>query len=118
MGLRVLVVEDEIVIADELCLILGKNGYEALEPALSYNEAIRAFEAEAPQLAILDVRLSGSKSGLDVAQYIRKRSAMPLIFLTACGDPTSIMEMEAFAPLACLQKTFSKRVLLEKLKNR
>ncbi len=115
MGLKVLVVENEIVIADELCLILDKNGYEVLEPALNYNEAIRAFEVEAPHLAILDIRLSGKKSGLDVAQYIRKKSGMPLIFLTACGDPKSIREMEAYEPLACLQKTFSKRELLDKV---
>lgn len=116
MDLKVLVVEDEIVIADELCLILDKNGYTALEPAISYNEAIRAFEAEAPQLVILDVRLSGHKSGLDVARYIREKSGIPLIFLTACGDPKSMAEIAEFEPLACLQKTFFKRELLEKVK--
>ena len=115
MGLRILVVEDEIIIADEICLILSRQGFDVLEPALSYSEAIRSFDEDAPQLVILDVRLSGKKSGLDVARYIRRKSWVPFLFITACGDPKSMEEIAAFEPLACLQKTFLKHELLDKV---
>ena len=115
MGFKILVVENEIVIADELCLILSRHGYQVLEPALSYSEAIAAFEQEQPQLAILDLRLGSTKTGLDVARYIKHRSQIPLIFFTACGDRWSLAEMAELNPLACLQKVFTKRDLLERV---
>jgi DNA-binding NarL/FixJ family response regulator len=115
MGKKILVVEDEIVIADEICLILNKAGYSTLEPALNYVEATIAFDNERPDLLILDVKLSGKKSGIDVARYVRKRSQAPFLFLTAYGDPKSLEEMKSLEPLACLQKAFKKKELLDKV---
>lgn len=111
----ILVVEDEIVIADELCLILKKEGFQVLEPAISYNEATRSFLEHNPSLIILDVELSGNKTGLDVADYIRKRSEVPFLFITSCNDPKSMAEIAAFEPLACLEKIYLKAQLLEKV---
>jgi len=49
---KILVVEDEIVIADNICDILEKLGYEVLEPVINYSEAIEQLETEKPDLAI------------------------------------------------------------------
>lgn len=115
MSKQILVVEDEIIIADEISLILQKEGYEVLEPALSYSEAVNSFDLHFPDLVILDVQLSGQKTGLNVAEHIRKKSSLPLLFLTACGDPKSMAEIAGFEPLACIDKVFFKDQLIEKV---
>ena len=70
--INVLVVEDEIVIADDICDILSDLGYETLEPAINYSEAIASIEENKPDLAILDIQLAGSKDGIDLAWKIKE----------------------------------------------
>ena len=66
--LKILVVEDEMIIADNICDALDDLGYESLEPAISYTEAIIRIEEEKPDFAILDIQLSGRKTGIDIAK--------------------------------------------------
>jgi two-component system, LytTR family, response regulator LytT len=58
---KILVVEDEIIIADSICNALNELGYHALEPAINFTEAIESIESERPDIAILDIHLSGKK---------------------------------------------------------
>ncbi|MGB1004310.1 MAG: response regulator, partial [Salibacteraceae bacterium] len=67
--MKILVVEDEMVIAMNLTLILENLGYEVVGPASNFEEAIEELEVEVPDLAILDVNLEGVKSGIDVANH-------------------------------------------------
>ena len=59
---RILIVEDEVIIADNMCDTLNDLGYETLEPAISYTEAIATIEEEMPDVAILDIHLSGKRT--------------------------------------------------------
>ena len=61
---RILVVDDEVIIADDLSNTLTKLGYEVLEPALNYNEAIKTFDEEPIDLVVLDINLGTKKLGL------------------------------------------------------
>ncbi len=70
---KILVVEDEIIIADHICDTLEALGYEALEPVINYTEAIESIETEKPDIAILDIQLSGRKTGIDIAEKIRNK---------------------------------------------
>jgi len=74
---KVLVVEDEIITADDICFSLEELGYEVLEPANTYSEAVRTLEAELPDIAILDIRLTGKKSGIDLADKINADFGKP-----------------------------------------
>lgn len=112
MNKRILVVENEIVIADEICLLLTKLGYQALEPALNYSEAIKAFDTESPDLVILDIKLAAKKSGIDVANYIRNKSDTPFIYLTSYTDPGTLELAKATMPYAYLVKPFEKADIL------
>ncbi|WP_298419367.1 response regulator [uncultured Kordia sp.] len=105
---KILVVEDEIIIADHLCDTLNDLGYEALEPAINYTEAITMIEAEKPDLAILDIQLSGRKTGIDIAEKIRKDYDFPFIFLTSNSDPLTVSEAKKVMPPAYLVKPFTK----------
>lgn len=109
--IRILVVEDEIIIADNLCDIIEELGYEALEPALNYTEALEFIEQEKPDLTILDIQLGGKKTGIDVAKEIIKNYNFPYIFLTSNSDEATIREVKALNPPAYLVKPFTKEEL-------
>ncbi|MCG1034876.1 LytR/AlgR family response regulator transcription factor [Polaribacter sargassicola] len=108
---KVLVVEDEIIIADGICDTLEELGYQALEPAINYTEAIEIIIDEEPDIAILDVQLSGKKTGIDVARRIREDFHFPFIFLTSNSDSLTLNEAKEVRPQAFLVKPFSKEEL-------
>ncbi len=105
---KILVVEDEIIIADDICNILSKLGYEALDPVINYTEAIEAIEKYQPDLAILDIQLAGSKDGIDLAWKIKEDYEMPFIFLTSNADPVTVERAKKVVPPAYLVKPFNK----------
>lgn len=105
---KILVVEDEIIIADDICDTLEILGYAPLEPAINYTEAIERIEAESPDIAILDIQLSGKKTGIDLAKKIKNEYNFPFIFLTSNADSLTINEAKKVIPPAYLVKPFTK----------
>ncbi|WP_439130769.1 LytR/AlgR family response regulator transcription factor [Polaribacter sp.] len=108
---KVLVVEDEIIIADNICSTLQNLGYHVLEPALNFSEAVKTIEQNKPDIAILDIHLSGKKTGIDLAKIINTDYHFPFIFLTANADVKSVNAAKEVAPYAYLVKPFSKNEL-------
>lgn len=105
------VVENEMVIADTICLILRKLGYEVLPPAPNYNKALQLIEQNKPDLLLLDINLGGPKDGIDVAQFVRDNYSMPIIFLTANSDMLTVQRAKLVKPNAYLVKPFTKEDL-------
>ncbi|MGB0806868.1 MAG: response regulator, partial [Salibacteraceae bacterium] len=93
--MKILVVEDEMVIAMNLTLILENLGYEVVGPASNFEEAIEELEVEVPDLAILDVNLEGVKSGIDVANHINDHYSIPFIYLTSNSDSVTVNSAKA-----------------------
>lgn len=106
--IKILVVEDEIIIADNICKTLNDLGYEALEPALNFSEAISRIENENPEIAILDIQLSGKKTGIDLAKKINSDYNFPFVFLTANADSDTVKNAKKVTPYAYLVKPFSR----------
>jgi DNA-binding LytR/AlgR family response regulator len=109
--MKILVVEDEMIIADSICLNLEDLGYEVLEPAINYPEAVELLEEEKPDIAILDVQLSGKQDGIDLAETINKDFSIPFIFLTSNSDATTLERAKKVNPHAFLVKPFKKEDL-------
>ena len=87
---RVLIVEDEILIADTIKRYLEREGYQVVGIAISFEEAIQLYLQETPDITLLDIRLNGQKSGIDVAQFIQQQSKpKPFIYLTSQTDSRS-----------------------------
>ncbi len=107
-NVRVLIVEDEVIIADNICDALEDFGYEVLEPAITYAEAIQAIETFRPDIAVLDIQLSGKKSGIDLAETINEKFNMPFLFLTSNSDKITLEQAKRAEPYAYLIKPFSK----------
>ena len=105
---KVLVVEDEVVIADNICLTLEDLGYDVIEPAINYEEALELIETESPDLALLDIQLGGLKDGIDLAWKIKEDYDFPFVFLTSNADPMTIERAKKVTPPAYLVKPFNK----------
>jgi DNA-binding response OmpR family regulator len=82
----ILVVDDEPIVRDVVVRYLRRDGYQTREAATG-DEAREILEAETPQLVVLDVMLPGT-DGLELCRWIRARSDLPVIMLTARGDET------------------------------
>lgn len=108
---KILVVEDEVIIADHLADTLEALGYETLEPAIDFAEAVATIEEERPDIAILDIQLSGRKNGVDLAEKINSEYHFPFIFLTSNSDRETLEEAKLANPSAFLIKPFSKEEL-------
>jgi DNA-binding LytR/AlgR family response regulator len=108
---KIVVVEDEIIIADHLCETLENLGYEVFEPAISFTEGKELIDTERPDIAILDINLSGRKDGIDLAKYIRENHDIPFIFLTSFADKATLERAKQVNPPAYLIKPFNKEEL-------
>jgi DNA-binding response OmpR family regulator len=111
----VLVVDDEPIVRDVVVRYLARDGYRTLEAA-SGDEAQRLLERNSPALVVLDVMLPGL-SGLELCRWIRARSQVPIVMLTARGEETDrIVGLELGAD-DYLTKPFSPRELAVRVRN-
>ena len=108
---KILVVEDEIIIADNLCDTLEDLGYNPLEPAISYTEALVQVADCEPDIAILDIQLAGKKTGIDLGLKIKESYSFPFIFLTSNSDKVTLDKAKAAMPASYLVKPFTKEEL-------
>ena len=103
---RILVVEDEPLTAFDNENMLGDAGYEVVATLDSFEDAIAMLDKEEVDLVLSDLRLSGDRSGLDLARAAKARE-IPLLFATGHALPD---EARAVA-LGCLTKPYSERQL-------
>lgn len=80
--LRVLIVEDETIIAWDLRRTIEKLGCEVSSIASDADTAVASARADNPDLILMDITLRGVKTGIDAALEIRRFSAVPLVYLT------------------------------------
>jgi two-component system, LytTR family, response regulator LytT len=108
MKTKIGVVEDEVIIADNICNILEQLGYDVMEPASGYAEALEMIQKEKPDIMLLDINLNGKKDGIDLAWKIKEEYDIPFIFLTANADTATIERAKQINPPAYLIKPFNK----------
>jgi DNA-binding response OmpR family regulator len=111
----VLVVDDEEIVRDVVVRYLQRDGYETLEAA-DGAEALRLLEEQQPSLVVLDVMLP-QHDGLEICRWIRSRSDLPIIMLTARGEEADrIVGLELGAD-DYVTKPFSPRELAVRVRN-
>ncbi|WP_055412144.1 response regulator [Nonlabens sp. YIK11] len=101
---RILIVEDELMIAGNLERILSKGGYQVSAIAIDYEQAERQLKTHVFDLALLDVSLSGKKSGVDVAKLINQEYGIPFMYITSYTDPKTIAELKSTQPAGYISK--------------
>ncbi len=108
-----MILEDEFIIADTLSRHLRRNDHLVVGQALSYEEAVRLYHGENPDLALLDIRISGEKDGIDFAHYLRSQTpTIPFIFLTSQVDEGYIDRVKQTRPSGYLSKPIQIKSLL------
>ena len=110
-GARIVVVEDEAVIAEALSVTLSRLGLEVVAIADSADQAVAAVERERPTVVLMDIRLKGARDGIEAAAEIRARFGVPVVFLTAHADETTLRRARDSEPFGCVLKPFSEREL-------
>ncbi|HPR17428.1 MAG TPA: response regulator [Candidatus Cloacimonadota bacterium] len=83
---KIVIVEDELIIAEEIKTMLLKDNLDVYGIAMSGEECIKFVEEIHPDLVIMDVMLSGKMTGVEAAMIIHRNFGTPVIFLTAYVD--------------------------------
>lgn len=104
---QILIVEDEIIIAEDISFRLQKMGYAVVKVVDNVDMAIECLEKNAVDIALVDIALEGSKTGIDLAQEINKKFHLPFIFLTSLSDESTIEKVSKTKPSAYLLKPFN-----------
>jgi DNA-binding LytR/AlgR family response regulator len=104
LPIRVLIVEDEPLYADQLELHLHKLGYEAVGPAANARTALALFRAEPIDLVLLDVQLRGAMDGIELAAALLALRPVPILFLTSLADDATFARARPLGPAAYLTK--------------
>lgn len=108
---KVLVVEDEIVIAMDLQATLIDLGYDVPEIVTSGEEAVQIALALQPDLVLMDIHLSETLDGIDAAKQIIQALDIPVIYLTAYADEETLMRASQTQPFGYILKPFEAREL-------
>lgn len=87
---RALIVEDEILIAEELKERLALLGFSVIAAVDSAEQGIAIATRERPDLVLMDIRLKGAKDGVQAATEIYERVDVPLVYLTAHSDQLTV----------------------------
>ena len=103
---KILVVEDEWIVADQICATLRKMGYLVPPPLSSGEEAIKTVVTEKPDLIIMDFCLRGAIDGAEAARRITSKSDIPVIFLTAYSSQDILERIKLTNPAGYLVKPF------------
>jgi two-component system, LytTR family, response regulator len=102
-SMKILIVEDDPFVADDLKGKLQQLNYRVTAIAESYDEALKAIESERPDLALLDIELNGELTGIDLAEKLAPMS-IPYIYLSSIQDLNTYSLARSTGPLKNLAK--------------
>ena len=110
-GARILVVDDEAIVAENIRSKLDNLGYEVCGVAASGEEAVRQAERLNPDLVLMDIRLRGEMDGVEAALEIGDRFEIPIVYLTAYADERTLARAKIANPYGYVLKPFGVREL-------
>jgi PAS domain S-box-containing protein len=106
---KILVVEDEQILAEDLRDILESFSYQVVDVVGSAEQAVKQARKLKPNLIMMDIMLGGKKDGIQAAQEIIKESCVPVVFLTAYADDTTVQRAKLAQPFGYLLKPFKEQ---------
>ncbi len=108
---RILIVEDESIVAKDIQNSLKNLGYQVSAVVNSGDKAIREVEESRPDIILMDIMLKGSMTGIDAAKQIKDRFSIPVIFLTAYADDNTLNKAKIIEPYGYIIKPFREKEL-------
>lgn len=108
---KILIVEDEGIVAKDIQNILKTLGYTVVGISSSSEDAIKKTEEMRPDLVLMDIVLDGNADGIETAKQIRNRFNIPIIYLTAFADEKTLQRAKITEPYGYILKPFQEREL-------
>lgn len=106
-GLKIGIVEDEILIAENIGMHIEDMGHTVSGIAPHFDSAMSLVESRKPDLLLIDIRLKGNKSGLEVAREVKEKYELPFLFLTSNTDRGTLKKALETLPMGYITKPFS-----------
>ncbi len=106
---KILIVEDELIIAEDLKDILESLDYDVCGISISARESLQMLEEHAPDLALLDIQIKGGKDGIELANDINEQFKIPFIFLSSHADASTLERAKEVRPYGYLVKPFQEK---------
>lgn len=110
-SLKILIVEDELLTANDIQETLEKAGHQITAIAQNYKEALSSMNRSLPDLVLIDINLEDAVDGIDTAKALLTQKQMPIIYLTANSETTTVKRAAETCPTAYLLKPFRHREL-------
>lgn len=108
-GSSVLIVEDELIIAEDLRRRLTALGFHVVGVATTGEDAVSRVQETAPDLVLMDISLRGEMDGVEAARMIRERTGTPIVYVTGHGDPETMQRAKATPGFAFVLKPVDDR---------
>ena len=109
--LKILIVEDEALIAQDIEYSLRQLDYSIVGIAYDSINALDMIHNRSPDLILLDIELNSELSGIDIANILNEKYKIPFIYLTSYADPDTIDSVKKTLPFGYILKPFSEKEL-------
>jgi DNA-binding LytR/AlgR family response regulator len=109
--LKIGIIEDELLVARSIFVMLQRIGYSPIKPVRNYDDALAMIRTESPDLLLIDIMLDSSRDGIELAAEVNKEFGIPFIFLTANSDEATVNRAKEVKPAAYLIKPFHEKDL-------
>jgi len=104
--INVLVVEDESIVSKDIQHSLKKLGYNVVGAAATGEKALELVKSESPDIVLMDIMLKGNMNGIEVSEIVKKEYNIPIIFLTAYADESTLSKAKVTEPYGYIIKPF------------
>lgn len=108
---KILVVEDESLVSRDIQSSIKKLGYVVTAGINSGEKAIASIEEERPDIVLMDIMLKGKMNGIEAANLIKERFDIPVVFLTAYADDSTVNKAKVSEPYGYIMKPFKEKEL-------
>ncbi len=108
---KILIVEDEAIIAKNIAVYLNNSDFTVSGIAYDGEEAMSQLQQNTPDAAILDINLDCETDGIEIAEYINKYSRIPFLYLTSHADKDTLERAKKTEPWGYIVKPFNEKTL-------
>ena len=109
--IKILIVEDNVIIADDMQSMLEEIGYEIVDNVIVYEQAEEVLKNQHVDLVLIDIILASKKTGIDLGKHIRANYDIPFIFVTSNSDRATVENAKSVKPNGYLVKPFEQQDL-------
>jgi len=109
--IRVLIVEDEPLIAEHIATYLDNNDFEVSAISYDWDDAAAQLKDNTPDVVVLDINLEEEKDGIQLARLINEKYHLPFLFLTAHSDKNTLQKAKEVNPGGYIVKPYNERTI-------